>query len=98
MDEDELELDLYWGPNGSGTRAASSVGISNPRPLMVKSRDAGGDGYMFQGPNGTVYMWSIPLNDVYQYTSPTALEQILTEMRKPAARGKVEMKLLSRTS
>lgn len=93
-----MEIDLYWGAGGRGTRAAASVGITNPTPLMVKDRDAGGDGYVFETANGSVYMWSIPLGDVYKYTKPATRELILAEMRKPAARGKVEMELMPRTS
>lgn len=93
-----MEMDLYWGEGGNGALAAASVGITNPIPLMVKSRRAGGDGFVFETADGTVYLWSIPLDDVYKYTKPATRELILAEMRKPAARGKVEMQLMPRIS
>lgn len=89
-----MREDLYWGPNGSGRLLAASVGISNPQGLMIKSMEAGGDGYVFRDSKG-IYLWSMPTNDVYQYTQPIGLDALLAEMRKPVGHGMVEIKLLS---
>lgn len=96
-DAEEMRRDFYWGENGSGRLAASSVGITNPEPLMIKDREAGGDGYVFQDANG-IYMWSMPTDEVYKYTKPAGRDEILTEMRKPAGRGSVEMVLMPQRS
>lgn len=96
-DPEEMRTDFYWGENGSGRLAAASVGITNPEGLMIKDREAGGDGYVFQDANG-FYLWSMPTDDVYRYTKPTSRDAILAEMRKPAGRGTVEMTLMPRRS
>ncbi|KAI1041826.1 hypothetical protein LB505_008403 [Fusarium chuoi] len=96
-DPDEMRTDFYWGTDGSGRLAAESVGITNPVALMIKERSAGGDGYMFQDASG-IYLWSMPTDEVYKYTSPANRDAILAEMRKPAGRGKVEMTLMPPTS
>lgn len=97
-DPQEMDKDYHWGENGHGRLVAASVGITNPEGLMIKRRDAGGDGYVFRGSNGKIYLWSIPMDDVYQYTKPAGLNAILAEMNKSAGRGRVEMKLLPQTS
>lgn len=97
-DPQEMRKDFYWGENGSGRLLAESVGITNPEGLMIKSRDAGGDGYVFQDSKGRIYLWSMIMDDVYQYTKPTGLNAILAEMNKSAGRGRVEMKLLPQIS
>ncbi|KAF5604288.1 hypothetical protein FPCIR_833 [Fusarium pseudocircinatum] len=94
---DEMRTDFYWGEKGSGRLAAASVGITNPEPLMIKDREAGGDGYVFQDANG-IYLWSMHMDDVYKYTKPATRNEILAEMRKPAGRGSVEMTLMPRQS
>ncbi|KAI1634233.1 hypothetical protein F4809DRAFT_643673 [Biscogniauxia mediterranea] len=96
-DPQEMRKDYYWGTNGSGRLVAASVGITEPEALMIKSREAGGDGYVFQDSKG-IYLWSMPTNDVYKYTKPTDRDAILAEMSKPAGRGRVEMELLDRIS
>ncbi|GAB0138938.1 hypothetical protein EsDP_00007157 [Epichloe bromicola] len=94
-DPEEMRKDFYWGQKGSGRLVAASVGINDPEALMIKSMEAGGDGYVFRDSDG-IYLWSMPTNLVYQYTKPTGLDAILAEMCKPAGRGTVEIKSLPR--
>ncbi|QPC80196.1 hypothetical protein HYE68_010948 [Fusarium pseudograminearum] len=89
-DPDEMQEDVFWGAIGEGTLAAVAVGITNPEALMIKSREDGGDGYLFQDANG-VYLWNMQQDDVWKYTNPTNLDDILAEMRKPEGTGNVEM-------
>ncbi|KAF4958794.1 hypothetical protein FGADI_2138 [Fusarium gaditjirri] len=96
-DAEEMRTDFYWGEDGSGRLAAASVGITNPVALMIKEREAGGDGYVFQDAGG-IYLWSMSTDEVYKYTKPTSLDAILAEMQKPAGRGKVEMALMPQSS
>ncbi|KAF4963308.1 hypothetical protein FSARC_8676 [Fusarium sarcochroum] len=96
-DAQEMMTEYYWGQNGMGRLVAVSVGITNPEALMVKSKESGGDGYVFRASN-RIYLWSMPMDDVYEYTNPAGLKAILAEMCKPAGRGKVETKFLPRNS
>ena len=94
LDETEMAVEYYWGPDGEGTAAAKDVGLADPQPLMIKSRDAGADAYVFTASGGHCYLWTIATGDVFEYVNPADLEGILAEMRKPAGRGRVEKKLL----
>ncbi|RYP41834.1 hypothetical protein DL767_000735 [Monosporascus sp. MG133] len=90
-DEDEMDKDRYWGPQGDGTYAATRVGLSSAEGIMIRSPEWGGDGYIFTT-GGKYYLWNMLMGDVYEYTDPADLDGILKEMRKPG--GQVEAKLL----
>lgn len=90
VDEDELKADLYWGQSGEGALAAKTVGLTDAQPLMIKSRDAGGDAYVFTASGGKVYLWNMAMEEVWEYVKPADLEGILAEMRKTDS--DVEMK------
>lgn len=87
-----MNTSLFWGPEGQGTLAAKGVGLNGSiQPLMVKSRDAGGDAYVF-ATGDKVYLWNMPMDEVFEYVKPTNLKDILVEMGKPPGKGAVELK------
>ncbi|KJZ70938.1 hypothetical protein HIM_09689 [Hirsutella minnesotensis 3608] len=90
-----MDTKFYWGADGEGTTAATSVGLSNLQPLMIKSRHAGGDGYFFAATGNKYYLWNMNTGDVFEYVKPADLQGILGEMRKPGGTGKVERNLLA---
>ncbi|KAK8106456.1 uncharacterized protein PG998_003075 [Apiospora kogelbergensis] len=97
VDPEEMQNDIFWGAVGEGTLAAKGVGLDSPQPLMIKSREAGGDGYVFMS-GGKVYLWNMLQDDVWEYVKPVDLEGILAEMRKPAGTGSVEVKQMKQVS
>ncbi|KAI1457415.1 hypothetical protein F4805DRAFT_457785 [Annulohypoxylon moriforme] len=89
----DMQTSLYWGDVGEGTLAAKAVGLTAPQPVMIKSRDTGGDAYVFMS-GGKVYLWNMVMGDVWVYTKPSELDGILAEMGKPAGTSDVNMELV----
>ncbi|KAK8851149.1 hypothetical protein PGQ11_013628 [Apiospora arundinis] len=94
---DEMRTNIFWGAQGEGTLAAKGVGLDSPQPLMIKSRDVGGDGYVFMS-GDKIYLWNMLAGDVWEYVKPVDLNGILAEMRKPAGTGVVEVQLVKPAS
>lgn len=95
-DPEQMKVDYYWGPNGVGTGVAKSYGLSDPTGLMVRTVDSGGGGYMFTA-GGRFYLWNMVADQVFEYTEPTTLAGILTEMKKLQGKGKVKRRELEST-
>lgn len=94
VDEEEMDIAYYWSADGLGTQAANSAGLtefSKLQPQMIRSREYGGDAYVFTY-DGKPYLWSMSQDDVYLYTEPADLEGVLREMRKQS--GKVTRELV----
>ncbi|KAI0536515.1 hypothetical protein GGR58DRAFT_475017 [Xylaria digitata] len=93
-DPDELDADFYWGPDGDGRAAAGKVGLVNPTGQIIVSRYNGGDAYIFTTPDNKVYLWNMITHEVYEFTNPTRLEDILAQLKLPPGQGRLERKLL----
>ncbi|KAI0890540.1 uncharacterized protein GGS22DRAFT_151185 [Annulohypoxylon maeteangense] len=91
--DEDMQISLYWGDVGEGKLAANTVGLNAPQPVMIKSRDTGGDAYVFTS-GDKVYLWNMTMGNVWQYTKPADLDGLLTEMRKPAGTNDVDMELV----
>ncbi|XP_044721223.1 uncharacterized protein HRG_06220 [Hirsutella rhossiliensis] len=65
-----MDVDFYWGTNGDGTEDTKSVGLTDPHPLMIKSRHAAADAYVFMASGGRCYLWNMATGDVFQYVKP----------------------------
>ncbi|KAI0907855.1 hypothetical protein F4823DRAFT_640796 [Ustulina deusta] len=94
IDSDQLDADFYWGTDGDGRAAAQKVGLASPTGQMIVDRHNGGDRYIFTTPDNKVYLWNMITFEVYEFTNPTRLEDILAEMRKKPGQGQLERKLL----
>lgn len=94
VNEEEMDINYFWSADGPGTQAAMSAGLtelSKLQPQMIRSREHGGDAYLFTY-NGKPYLWNMVQDDVYLFTEPADLEGVLQEMRKQS--GKVTSKLV----
>ncbi|KAL7951069.1 hypothetical protein V8C42DRAFT_308428 [Trichoderma barbatum] len=94
VDDVEMDISYYWSADGPGAQAAISAGLtelSKLQPQMIKSREYGGDAYVFTY-DGKTYLWNMSQDDVYLYTDPADIEGVLREMRKQS--GKVTRNLV----
>ncbi|TGJ87800.1 hypothetical protein E0Z10_g929 [Xylaria hypoxylon] len=91
---DDIDTDFYWGTDGDGKAAAAKVGLANPTPQMIVDRYNGSDACVFTTPDNKVYLWNMITQEVYEFTKPTALNDILAQLRLPSGKGSVELKLL----
>ncbi|OTA91439.1 hypothetical protein M434DRAFT_54875, partial [Hypoxylon sp. CO27-5] len=74
---EDMQIDYYWVADGEGTMATKKVGITNPTPVMI-SDDLGDGAYMFTSPStGKTYIWNMMMNEVYEYTKPVVLNDII---------------------
>ncbi|KAI1747089.1 hypothetical protein F4782DRAFT_522487 [Xylaria castorea] len=91
---DDIDTDFYWGTDGDGKAAAAKVGLANPTPQMIVDRYNGSGACVFTTPDNKVYLWNMITQEVYKFTKPTALNDILAQLRLPSGKGSVELKLL----
>ncbi|KAI1823313.1 hypothetical protein F4861DRAFT_510662 [Xylaria intraflava] len=91
---EDLKTSYYWGPDGAGTAAAASVGLTNAQGLLIAARSNGGDRYIFQDGAGKIYMWGMVTDDVTLFTKPTALDEIVAQLKLPIGKLSIETKVL----
>ncbi|KAI0409851.1 hypothetical protein F4802DRAFT_542305 [Xylaria palmicola] len=98
VDPEQLDVDYYWGTEGDGRAAAKKVGLANPTGQLIVDRHNGADRYIFTTPDNKVYLWNMITYEVFEFTKPTALQDILTQMRMKPGQGKIETKMLHDTA
>ncbi|KAI1124289.1 hypothetical protein F5Y10DRAFT_285214 [Nemania abortiva] len=92
---EDLNVDYYWGTNGSGAEAAKRVGLTNPQGLYIVTRERGGDQYIFKdGTTGKIYLWGMLTDEIYEFIKPTDLDSIVAQMNLPVGKATMETKQL----